>query len=156
MVCPTTGAIDGALLPGTSPESPRKTKEIPITGLAKSVLLCRACEWPEENMTKMNRNCKSLSRPFVAAILLAAASPALAQDQTPARTPEPPNAPALATYAVAPGTRFLVKLDDNLTTRKPEENKKFKATTLEPLRSEEHTSELQSLRHLVCRLLLEK
>src|SRR5258705_5705762 len=28
--------------------------------------------------------------------------------------------------------------------------------TLEPYRSEEHTSELQSLRHLVCRLLLEK
>src|SRR5438045_6108956 len=28
--------------------------------------------------------------------------------------------------------------------------------TLEDLRSEEHTSELQSLRHLVCRLLLEK
>src|SRR5262245_62991116 len=27
---------------------------------------------------------------------------------------------------------------------------------LEPGRSEEHTSELQSLRHLVCRLLLEK
>src|SRR5437899_9685974 len=26
----------------------------------------------------------------------------------------------------------------------------------EPTRSEEHTSELQSLRHLVCRLLLEK
>src|SRR5438045_5038272 len=26
----------------------------------------------------------------------------------------------------------------------------------EPYRSEEHTSELQSLRHLVCRLLLEK
>src|ERR1039458_7858268 len=28
--------------------------------------------------------------------------------------------------------------------------------TVEKLRSEEHTSELQSLRHLVCRLLLEK
>src|SRR5262245_64587040 len=28
--------------------------------------------------------------------------------------------------------------------------------TLAPRRSEEHTSELQSLRHLVCRLLLEK
>src|SRR5205814_7326835 len=27
---------------------------------------------------------------------------------------------------------------------------------LDPARSEEHTSELQSLRHLVCRLLLEK
>src|SRR5438045_6628990 len=30
------------------------------------------------------------------------------------------------------------------------------AATLKPARSEEHTSELQSLRHLVCRLLLEK
>src|SRR5258705_9300920 len=30
------------------------------------------------------------------------------------------------------------------------------ATVLGFLRSEEHTSELQSLRHLVCRLLLEK
>src|SRR5438045_8023182 len=29
-------------------------------------------------------------------------------------------------------------------------------TNIEVLRSEEHTSELQSLRHLVCRLLLEK
>src|SRR5258705_9359520 len=28
--------------------------------------------------------------------------------------------------------------------------------TARPIRSEEHTSELQSLRHLVCRLLLEK
>src|SRR5262245_64670617 len=32
----------------------------------------------------------------------------------------------------------------------------FKAGSLSALRSEEHTSELQSLRHLVCRLLLEK
>src|SRR5258705_5725568 len=30
------------------------------------------------------------------------------------------------------------------------------ATTPKPSRSEEHTSELQSLRHLVCRLLLDK
>src|ERR1035438_552285 len=30
------------------------------------------------------------------------------------------------------------------------------ATSLRSFRSEEHTSELQSLRHLVCRLLLEK
>src|ERR1035438_10878127 len=30
------------------------------------------------------------------------------------------------------------------------------ARLIRPLRSEEHTSELQSLRHLVCRLLLEK
>src|ERR1039458_4171441 len=32
----------------------------------------------------------------------------------------------------------------------------FGEIKLEPQRSEEHTSELQSLRHLVCRLLLEK
>src|SRR5262245_65264511 len=32
----------------------------------------------------------------------------------------------------------------------------FGAPTRRKLRSEEHTSELQSLRHLVCRLLLEK
>src|SRR5437899_7408823 len=31
-----------------------------------------------------------------------------------------------------------------------------RARTASPPRSEEHTSELQSLRHLVCRLLLEK
>src|SRR5262245_62646633 len=31
---------------------------------------------------------------------------------------------------------------------------KSKAPGIEPFRSEEHTSELQSLRHLVCRLLL--
>src|SRR5437899_6211232 len=33
---------------------------------------------------------------------------------------------------------------------------KFGQNILEKVRSEEHTSELQSLRHLVCRLLLEK
>src|SRR5262245_62504172 len=32
----------------------------------------------------------------------------------------------------------------------------LRRTKLDELRSEEHTSELQSLRHLVCRLLLEK
>src|SRR5205814_9037283 len=35
-------------------------------------------------------------------------------------------------------------------------NMKPAAATILALRSEEHTSELQSLRHLVCRLLLEK
>src|SRR5262245_63108309 len=34
--------------------------------------------------------------------------------------------------------------------------KKYNITNDPALRSEEHTSELQSLRHLVCRLLLEK
>src|SRR5437899_3987174 len=35
-------------------------------------------------------------------------------------------------------------------------NQTVNATFSEAMRSEEHTSELQSLRHLVCRLLLEK
>src|SRR5438045_7394265 len=35
-------------------------------------------------------------------------------------------------------------------------SKKKRRSDEPPLRSEEHTSELQSLRHLVCRLLLEK
>src|SRR5258705_7848575 len=36
------------------------------------------------------------------------------------------------------------------------EDLKKKIEEVRPSRSEEHTSELQSLRHLVCRLLLEK
>src|SRR5205814_6708122 len=53
------------------------------------------------------------------------------------------------------------------TSRKSRSNPRPRATRVRlmgpemakgtsPLRSEEHTSELQSLRHLVCRLLLEK
>jgi hypothetical protein len=39
----------------------------------------------------------------------------------------------LEIYAVAPGTKFLVKLEDELTTRGTQENAKFKVKTLEPL-----------------------
>src|SRR5438045_8191976 len=43
------------------------------------------------------------------------------------------------------------------STRRPPDLTEFKrAAEAIALRSEEHTSELQSLRHLVCRLLLEK
>jgi YMGG-like Gly-zipper len=66
---------------------------------------------------------------LMAAVLLHAAVAAGAQEPG---TPPPP-APSLASYAVAPRTRFLVKLNDELTTRKLQENKKFKAHTLEPL-----------------------
>src|ERR1035438_6415217 len=48
----------------------------------------------------------------------------------------PITAPLLATYAICPGLA--------------------RNTSRGHHRSEEHTSELQSLRHLVCRLLLEK
>jgi hypothetical protein len=39
----------------------------------------------------------------------------------------------LETYAVAPGTKFLVKLEDELSTKGTQENAKFKVRTLEPL-----------------------
>jgi hypothetical protein len=37
------------------------------------------------------------------------------------------------TYAVVPGTKFLVRLEDELDTRETRENRKFKVRTLEPL-----------------------
>jgi len=39
----------------------------------------------------------------------------------------------IETYAVAPGTKFLVKLEDELGTKGTQENAKFKVKTLEPL-----------------------
>ena len=37
------------------------------------------------------------------------------------------------TYAVVPGTKFLVRLEDELSTKGTQENAKFKVKTLEPL-----------------------
>src|SRR5580704_15325036 len=39
----------------------------------------------------------------------------------------------LETYGVAPGTKFLVSLEDNLGTKGTAERAKFKVKTLEPL-----------------------
>ena len=39
----------------------------------------------------------------------------------------------IETYAVAPGTKFLVRLEEELGTRATKENEKFKVKTLEPL-----------------------
>src|SRR5258705_7846888 len=52
----------------------------------------------------------------------------------------------------APGGGGLERRDAEVLDRRKDESP---AARVEP-RSEEHTSELQSLRHLVCRLLLEK
>src|SRR5262245_64076409 len=54
---------------------------------------------------------------------------------------------ALPRYSSAPVLEVAMRIDDRHDTVSP-------APIL--IRSEEHTSELQSLRHLVCRLLLEK
>lgn len=39
----------------------------------------------------------------------------------------------LETYAVVPGTRFLVKLEEDLNTREVHQNQRFRVRTLEPL-----------------------
>src|SRR5260370_37842402 len=39
----------------------------------------------------------------------------------------------IETYAVAPGTKFLVRLEDELGTKGTQENARFKVKTLEPL-----------------------
>jgi len=46
---------------------------------------------------------------------------------------EQPPAPAQPAAAVPTGTRFLVRLDDELNTAKVQKNKRFKVHTLEPL-----------------------
>lgn len=94
------------------------------------------------------------SRTFVAtgsailAAILGASLSCAAQDQAPTQAQETaPPAPApprqkadgerhglpLETYAVTPGTKFLVKLQDELGTKGTQENARFKVRTLEPL-----------------------
>jgi len=84
----------------------------------------------------------------ILAVILASGIVAAAQEapQEPTRdaaspVPEQPRQKAdgerhglpLETYAVVPGTKFLVRLEDELSTRNNEENRKFKVKTLEPL-----------------------
>lgn len=66
----------------------------------------------------------------IGALLIAASLPAstLAQQNNSAPAPALPS-------TVPKGTRFLVRLDDELSTRKHRVNKKFKAKTLEPLQT---------------------
>jgi len=84
----------------------------------------------------------------VLAMILTAGIACAAQEPTQAPTQEstapmsePPRQKAdgerhglpLETYAVAPGTKFLVRLEDELNTKGTQENAKFKVKTLEPL-----------------------
>src|SRR5260370_45479 len=80
------------------------------------------------------------------ALGLGSASNAQGQMQEPARettTPAPEqlrqkgdgerHGRPIETYAVAPGTKFLVRLEDELGTKGTKENERFKVKTLEPL-----------------------
>src|SRR5258705_6770496 len=57
---------------------------------------------------------------------------------------------------VVPGGEVRAALDRQFSPDGLAAEAAWAATTAANWRSEEHTSELQSLRHLVCRLLLEK
>src|SRR5579859_4141452 len=68
--------------------------------------------------------------------------PTQADDGVPAPPAHPLTKPAngrrsaalpVETYAVVPGTRFLVKLEDELNTETSRRNNRFKVRTLEPL-----------------------
>jgi hypothetical protein len=59
------------------------------------------------------------------------------QDQTPKAADGKRRGLPLETYGVAPGTRFLVALEDDLGTKGTQERAKFKVKTLEPLEAGE-------------------
>ncbi len=60
-----------------------------------------------------------------------------AQDQTTKAADGKRHGLPLETYGVAPGTRFLVALEDDLGTKGTQERAKFKVKTLEPLEAGE-------------------
>src|SRR5712692_8529515 len=62
-------------------------------------------------------------------------SPAVAPPAGPARPADGRRQADLPVeaYAVVPGTRFLVRLEEELDTKETREKKRFKVTTLEPL-----------------------
>jgi hypothetical protein len=107
----------------------------------------------EEVVMKLARNVRARTGVAIAVLTSGVAMSAAAQDPAPAAPQEqsqenssgaeqnqrPPKADGqrrglpLETFAVAPGTKFLVRLEDELSTKGTEENKKFKVKTLEPL-----------------------
>jgi hypothetical protein len=61
-------------------------------------------------------------------LLIAGAAPSTLRGQK-----NPPASPAVTPSTVPNGTRFLIRLDDELSTAKHRPGKKFKAKTIEPL-----------------------
>ena len=76
---------------------------------------------------------------LTAAIITAAQEPAqenpapAVQEQPAQKADGRRGALPLEAYAVAPGTKFLVRLEDELDTKETHENRRFKVRTLEPL-----------------------
>ena len=97
---------------------------------------------------KLSKSRDLLKAAATLAMILSSGFPGFAQEtaqeperQAPVRAPDSPRQKAdgerrglpLQTYAVAPGTKFLVRLEDELGTKGTQENAKFKVRTLEPL-----------------------
>jgi hypothetical protein len=104
--------------------------------------------FPREEMMKGLESRLASAGIAMLVIILARATVCAAQEPTPDATQATPTESAsptpqradgerrglpLETYAVAPGTKFLVRLEDELSTREIKENAKFKVRTLEPL-----------------------
>src|SRR3989442_14024809 len=101
----------------------------------------------EETMERMKlRNVTACVAILTMALGLGSASRAQDQTQEPSRettTPAPEqlrhkadgerHGLPIETYAVAPGTKFLVRLEDELGTKGTKENERFRVKTLEPL-----------------------
>lgn len=83
-------------------------------------------EWKEKPMKRSGRFLAGLVRCAVLAVAVLAAAQERAADGQRHGLP-------LETYAVAPGTRVLVKLEDSLSSADGRENRPFKVKTLEPL-----------------------
>jgi hypothetical protein len=101
----------------------------------------------EENMKRPGLRFSAAGGAVLATILVSGMALA-AQDRPPeptreaaAQMPEQPRQKAdgerhglpLETYAVAPGTKFLVRLDEELGTKGTQQNAQFQVRTLEPL-----------------------
>jgi hypothetical protein len=113
---------------------------------APAKVYCEACFAGGIGMTR--KSIRFVGAAAVATVLgLGSAQLAVAQDQPQDSPPVPPvvEQPAhsadgrrhadlpVEAYAVVPGTKFLVRLDDELDTKETREKKRFKVTTLEPL-----------------------
>jgi len=97
---------------------------------------------------KLSKVRNALAPTAILVMILSSGIPCFAQEtaqeperQAPVRAPEPQRQKAdgerrglpIEAYAVTPGTKFLVKLEDELSTKDTRENTKFKVKTLEPL-----------------------
>src|SRR2546422_8230239 len=105
------------------------------------------------NWTKCGGSVSEYSRPVGAYVA------SLAMSACPAREPVATTLSRFTpTFRCEPGASVSTVSRQSYGTRLPTESRKPKETGLVSMasRSEEHTSELQSRLHLVCRLLLEK